>query len=503
MKHPFKHTKLAAAMAVTLGAAVVATPSQAVNLSDNGLGEVGLVSYYTALNNIDTQLSIVNTSDVYVVAVKLRFREADNTRDARDFNIFLSPNDVWTGVVTMGEDGETPVIRTFDNSCTAPALPASPTAPGGREIFFTNSDYITEPVDNNNGDDGGVTDISRTQDGHFEVLVMGVDRPAPGRLSAGAVHTPAGVPLDCSRILQDYAATNGAGLQNQFSEPLNVVKVSANLIRVDAGVAGGMPVDMLANFFNPGCPGVPEGQEDPNAPCPEDLMTQPATNLPNLSLATPPQSAQITELGPIEDNFADGADAVSSLFMAESVINEYAIGGASNAQTDWVITFPTKNFYVDQENIFTGQVAPAPFEEFFQPNGRSCVGVAFDYYDREERSEVVEDDIDFSPAPPGTPGSSICEETQILAFGDESVLNGNNLYGVPLVAGFDSGWMRLVFRSNTGGLVLEGENYLYSGLPVTGFGIKSLENGVSSTQGVLNYGIVQTHAFDRMIVPSP
>ncbi len=506
MKHPFRYRKLTAAMAVAFGASVASLPAQAVNFSDNGLGEVGLASYYTATNMFDTVISITNTSDVYVVAVKLRFREADNTRDARDFNIFLSPNDVWTGIVTMGDDGETPVIRTWDNTCTAPALPAGPN--GSRQISFTNSDYIDESNDQNGRADGGSTSISRTQDGHFEVIVMGVDQPLSGRLSAGAVHDSNGVPADCNQIINDYKSpptgTNGSTLASQFSEPLNVIKVAANLIRVDAGVAGGIPVDMLANFYNPGCGAIPLGQEDLNNPCPDNIMADPATSTPNLTNAFPASSLQITGAGAIEDFFWPGtADAVSSLFMATTVINEYAIGGGSNAATDWVITFPTKQFYVDTENIATGQVAPMPFAEFFQDgsNGQSCVQVAFGYYNREEGKQVVDDGIDFSPRPPGTPGSAICQETQILAFDqNNSVLGGNNLYGVPLAQGFTSGWMRLSFTSPSA--ILQGANFSYYGLPVTGFGIKSLENGVSSSNGVLNYGIVQAHAYDRMILTS-
>ena len=119
MKLSFTRQKTAVAIAAALAAGASA-PAFAVSHSDTGLGEVALVPYYTVRDNYDTNISVVNTSDRYVVAFKIRFREGSNSRDARDFNVFLSPNDVWTATVSMGADGETPYIQTADTSCTAP-----------------------------------------------------------------------------------------------------------------------------------------------------------------------------------------------------------------------------------------------------------------------------------------------------------------------------------------------------------------------------------------------
>ena len=40
--------------------------------------------------------------------MKIRWREAFNSREVRDFNVILSPYDVWTGVVTSTPDGSGP-----------------------------------------------------------------------------------------------------------------------------------------------------------------------------------------------------------------------------------------------------------------------------------------------------------------------------------------------------------------------------------------------------------
>jgi hypothetical protein len=521
MKRSFNRTKLAATVAAVLGASGAATSALAVNLSDNGLGDVGLVPYYTVRNNIDTNISVVNTSNEYVVAFKIRFREGDNSRDARDFNVFLSPNDVWTATVTRLPDGDddptndVPVLLTSDTSCTAPILQPIAEAGGRPGIPFTNIAYAggsTFPPDT---DRESLLTIERAQEGHFEIIEMGVADPDVSRLAEYAVHGPT---LDCAAISNVYLGTQpvpnsdvcdelGRGspvtgnpaFKAEYCEPLNVLKVAANLIRVDAGVAGGMPVQMLANFYNPN-----DGVELPRLPAAPDLMEFPESEDPNLNDAFPPISAQITEAGPIVAGFLDplraGADAVSSLFMATNVINEYAIGGAGLAQTAWVVNFPTKNFYVDRDLSDDFD----PFEEFFQPTSVSCVTVDYLYWDREENFEIPPPG-GLEPSPPPVvdiPEDSICQETQTLSFGDIPLLGSKNNYDVPLLEGFESGWMRLLFR-NAGsieGVLLDAGDEVVSfrGLPVQGFSIKSLENGVAA-QNILNYGIIAEHAYLRDI----
>jgi len=511
MKLSSPRAKLATAVMVAMGTALASTGSLAVNLSDNGLGEVGIVPYYTVRNSLDTYISVVNTSNQYTVAFKIRFRESDNSRDARDFNVFLSPDDVWTGVVTMGPDGQTPVIQTADNSCTAPALSeAAATMPGMRGVGFTNIGYAGGS--NIFPKDPGSNSIERAQEGYIEVIAMGVADPADSSLAAAAVHGPNGVPANCGQIIAAYVDPNrgNAVFEDQFSEPLNVLKVDAYMLRVDAGVGTGLPVTTLANFFNP------DFVEDPDNPAADNLMDLPESAFPNLGNADPVSDQVVEVLGAITDTgFATGYDAVSSLMTATAVINEYAIGGAALAKNDWVITFPTKNFYVD--TTFDPAAPIDPFEQPFQAPGQSCVNVAYNYFDREERFVVPPDEctvnptapqcqLNFSPRPPDldpeTPVSAICQEVQTLSFADVPVLGSGNNYGVPLESGFTSGWMRLQFPAtdpaNPTTTPIQGD-FTYFGLPTIGFSVKTLENGVASTQGVLNYAVASPHAYTRVV----
>ena len=140
-------------LSVAVMAALGAGTAQAVNLSQDGTGEVLLFPYFTVQGGEETILSIVNTHDE-VKAVKIRFREAYNSREVLDFNLYLSPYDVWTAKIT--DDGANGAkIITGDNSCTVPAIPA-----GG--VSFRQYDYTGA------NDDDGPDGTERTRDGYFE-----------------------------------------------------------------------------------------------------------------------------------------------------------------------------------------------------------------------------------------------------------------------------------------------------------------------------------------------
>ncbi len=49
------------------------------------------------------------------------------------------------------------------------------------------------------------------------------------------------------------------------------------------------------------------------------------------------------------DGLTRGVDAVSFVFMHDQVMNEYTTETLVGAATEWVLTFPTKSFYVYEE----------------------------------------------------------------------------------------------------------------------------------------------------------
>src|SRR5690606_38794306 len=112
-----KNSLSTAVVAGIAGIAGLSGMANAVNINPDGLGQVLLYPYYTVNGGNSTLISIVNTTD-QAKAVKVRFLEALNSAEVLDFNLYLSPFDVWTAAVTRTEDGAS--LFTGDTSCTVP-----------------------------------------------------------------------------------------------------------------------------------------------------------------------------------------------------------------------------------------------------------------------------------------------------------------------------------------------------------------------------------------------
>ena len=93
-----KNSLTTALLAGLAGAAGLATTAHAVNLNPDGLGQALIYPYYGVNSGNQTIISVVNTAND-VKAVKVRFLESRNSREVIDFNLYLSPFDVWTGSV--------------------------------------------------------------------------------------------------------------------------------------------------------------------------------------------------------------------------------------------------------------------------------------------------------------------------------------------------------------------------------------------------------------------
>lgn len=505
-KMQFKRSVMAVAIAGAIGGVVPAV--QAVNLATDGLGEVLLFPYYTINNDYDTYLGVTNTSDK-AVAFKVRFREAYNSRDCRDFNVVLSPYDVWTATVTRNANG-TARVQTDDNSCTAPTLPALADAPGKRGVDFTNLDFTGEKADT------GPTGVERCNAGYVEIIEMGVSDGGP--IYNAALHNSAGVPANCALVSSQFqnASSGIPAIKDEFTEPNNVLKGSAVLIRTTQGKNGAYDATTLANFFNP---------LDVDASDPDDLIAEPRDRDPNLDSANPRVARILNDQSLSSDGFLlatewdFGIDAVSAVLMRANVINTWSSLPSVNAQTDWVVTFPTKNFYVDTLETGVSGALP-PFANAFQGdvdgNGKSCDTVEFKYWNREEKSPVTGCDTQggcFSP-PETTPSTSICYEANLITF------NGANALGSPTPRSVDTGdlvngWMDLhlaVTSSNpadgdnadsmtsvgSGGDGKAATQETLFGLPVIGFAYTTLEDGVTDTH-IKNYGSIWNHSYRRII----
>ena len=86
-----------------------------------GTGHILLVPYFSAQGSNATLINIVNTDAVNGKAVKVRFRGASNSDDLLDFTLLMSPGDVWSGSVSVGNDGVAKITHAGDETtCTLP-----------------------------------------------------------------------------------------------------------------------------------------------------------------------------------------------------------------------------------------------------------------------------------------------------------------------------------------------------------------------------------------------
>lgn len=176
-----KKKVLALSVALALGG-VAGVASAAVSVADGGIGHNLVLPYFSVQQGQATLLSIVNTDQVNAKAVKVRFRGAVDSDDIFDFQVFLSPGDVWTANVSAS--GGVTKLTTSDTSCTVPA-----------GVGTTITDFVMTRV--------ATDDPIKTAEGYVEIFNMadippflgqfdaaGVVWTRPTALGAGAVKNP-------------------------------------------------------------------------------------------------------------------------------------------------------------------------------------------------------------------------------------------------------------------------------------------------------------------------
>ena len=95
------------------------TSTTQLTLNGDGVGHSLFIPYFSTQSNNNTLITLINTDLVNGKAVKVRFRGAANSDDIFDFQVFLSPGDVWVANVSKGANGASKLF-TPDNSCTKP-----------------------------------------------------------------------------------------------------------------------------------------------------------------------------------------------------------------------------------------------------------------------------------------------------------------------------------------------------------------------------------------------
>ncbi len=555
-----RNTLTTAVLAGLTGMAGMVSVSNAVNVNPDGLGQVLLYPYYSARGDNATLISIVNTTE-RGKAVKIRFIEALNSREVLDFNIYMSPFDVWTAGVLANDDGGAKMV-TSDQTCTVPYF-----AGGDGE-----QDFLTIELD-----DGGPADAERTMSGYIEVIEMGtllptpnpeegVPSPADESYIAHAVKHVGGVPNDCDHLVDQWTENLDPEPNNPTANDLQWVSGlfdwgfdteigpsgglfgAGSIINVEEGVLFSYNATPIDGFWTTDHP---------------HEHTDPASLFPNLADGNEDISNVFAGGAVFSHDWSGAGDsapvaAVNAVLMYNQVLNEYVTEPDAGARTEWVMTFPTKRFHTDAAGGLVGEDQPVPpftstwnngtdlspacevfafttpedFDEYFVTTGSRA-------FDREERPDIDPPELE-EPRPPvvsppipddddnDVPDPTLfqlCREANVVRFSlDEEVEDlpayteilkepqreGTVLGYSNFDIEFDAGWVRFdlaeIGTSGDRRRTEPGENIntrameQLEGLPVIGFAVSTFANGELASGVLSNYGGTFNHRGSRSIV---
>lgn len=425
MNTKFKPLGLAAAVAAaTAGYSGVASAQASGAI--NSLGDLVIVPYYTVREGFGTGIHLTNTSDRTQV-VKVRFRRGADSMDALDFNIIMSPKDVWTGF--LNNEGDNIVLSSQDTSCTAPAM--------------TDGRFV-------------MPDIYRVgaEEGYVEMIGMGAPTTESTSIAVGAKHTSEGVPFDCESVRSHFFSQTGSlasrdtGVVDSvttkgyvpsaegptdtietvnYDDTDNVLKISYFIRDSEAGLEFGNDGVHIADFL--------DAASITNQEFGIASNDAQGFDYPDLNGGAPTNGAD-------RGKYADLRAAIGGV----SIINDWSANSDLNVGTDWVITVPGQYTMLDIQSYFAAlQMVPEPSYTTTDAKPDSgdeddvtdfCeAGVCdfrdipltaqFDVYDREEQTLATpEGDLVVSPQLPGEVVRTLLPaEVNVVTWGTSPVLD--------------------------------------------------------------------------------
>ena len=330
--------RLAAAMA----AVFMSATAEAVSIGEDGTGQALVYPYYTTRTveggQFHTYISVVNHT-ARAKAVRVYVREARMGQAVASFNLFLSPNDAWTGAIVPQAQGAR--LVTSDTSCTEPA--------------FTSLDFQVQALS-----DGAGGSFDRTREGYVEMLEMAT---LTGASAAAVTHShQTGLPSNCAAV-QPPAAPQVEAPSGGLSGTLTVIDVLRGMDFTVNAIA----LDHLATrpYFR--------RSSDPSA---------------DYSAAEIDKVSSVVHAGKLyRSQWARSEDAVTALLMRMASA-DFVLDAHTLSRTDLVLTMPTRRLQTNAQ----GAWPPFTWRAFWEDRCEGSVGgepIDFFVANRGGRGQVI------------------------------------------------------------------------------------------------------------------
>jgi len=341
-------------------------------------GDVLLVPYFSAQGANTTLLTITNTDTVNGKAVKVRFRGAANSDDLFDFQVFLSPTDVFTANIAKGADGRA-VFTTTDASCTKPAASVLNATP-----------FLTSRLDPALSADAKA---NGTREGYVEIINMANIPPtstAAGlttttflQTGTGATATDNNPLFTAIKHVKSVAPCSGTAFTN-LDKDTTFNETNANYalkFGMTPGTGGLFANWSIVNTVNAAAWG---GEATALSATPDKVIYVPqigaavtAANIVNwtadplylagntvsvynatsqalqvgtgAAAAVTPGMYDLPDLStPMVTGTTPAAHtaAITTALTSSRIFNEYAVESAINGSTDWVFSMPSRRYHV-------------------------------------------------------------------------------------------------------------------------------------------------------------
>jgi hypothetical protein len=439
--------------------AILATQAHGMTLSSRGVGQVLIYPYYTVNDHQQTLFSLSNTTESGK-ALQVTFREAYDGRAVFAQEIYLGSNQSWSANVfalrDVGVSSDAVGIASADKACVQTMTnPATATTASG--LTYRTFDATSYTGANN---DTGPTTDARMREGFIEVIELGeIGGDTAGVISPRGSGTP-----DCSVVVPSIKMIGDLG------PPIGGLSGSAAVVNVNQGTYFGFEPKAIDGFR----------VQRIAPPTFADLSMAGMDGEDTVSASTDYHGAFLTLTFPR----SHAIDAVSALFMATTLTGDIDDTVAVGAATDWVLTFPTKEYYVGKASI---DADSRPFEKNFAdaPAGSSPVTSDYHAYSR-DGNDLVENWCGFGECPPVHP--ALDYQTQVVSFypqqnGDISNVLGSGVAEFAPIKSDQAGSATIEFLA--GHTTPSKEGYVLSGLPVIGVqAINYVNDNVSA--GVLS-----------------